>query len=313
MSTSKQQKEATSTSAADDATPRRGEGYCATMPNLFNWANLIGFIINVVVTFGFGLWGWFDRPTNSELSAKYQTIVTPSGTAFSIWSLIFITQAIWVAMQFLVPSQRSALGVQTVGLKYLYACLAQAGWTFAFVWEVIWLSLIFMYSILFFLAWIVLEQEKLEKQWKGYFLHQFPMSIHCGWIMAASVVNTNVVLVAYGASPQAQFITACCTLAVLLLAGFYVIATTKDLTVPCVLAWALGWVYSELESPLESITDRFTASQIEGVQYAAIAGAGVLLVCVLISGVWTCCKKRQSKSSSAPASGNGRQTDEEAH
>jgi translocator protein len=309
MSTQQQKEATTSYSATDDAPTR--EGYCTPVPHIYNWANLVGFIINVVVTFGFGLWGWFDRPTNSELSEKYQTIVTPSGTAFSIWSLIFIAQALWVVLQFLVPLQRQARGVQTVGFKYLYACLAQAGWTFAFVWEVIWLSLIFMYSILFFLAWLVLEQEKLpDKQWKGYFMHQFPFSIHCGWIMAASVVNTNVVLVAYGASPLAQFITACCTLAVLLLAGFYVIATTKDLAVPCVLVWALGWVYSELEAPRDSITDRFTTSQIEGIQYAAIAGAGALLVCVLISGVRTCLTTRRSSSSSS--SGSGRKANEEA-
>jgi translocator protein len=283
----KQQKEASNT--RDDAAPR--QGYCATLPSLYNWANLAGYIINVVVTFGVGMFGWFDRPDNAELSEKYQTIATPSGAAFSIWSIIFIAQALWVAMQFLVPSQRQALGVETVGLNYLYVCLAQAGWTFAFAWEVIWLSLVFMYAILYFLVWIVFEQEAQEKQWKGYFIHQFPFSIHCGWIMAASVVNTNLVLVAYGASTLAQFITACCTLAVLLLVGFYVLATTKDLTVPCVLVWALGWIYSELEAPAQSITDRFTTQQIEGIQYASIT---------------------RSSSSSSSSSGNGRRADEEA-
>jgi hypothetical protein len=106
--------------------------------------------------------------------------------------------------------------------------------------------------------------------------------------------------VAYGASTPAQLGVAGTTLGVVLLAGFYVLATTKDLTVPCVLVWALGWIYSELESPQQSITDRFSTTQIEGFQYASIAGAGVLLVWVLISGARTCLKR---SSTSSPSSG----------
>jgi hypothetical protein len=58
--------------------------------NKFNFINLFAYITNVFVTFAIGTFGLGGRPTNGELSAKYQTIVTPSGTAFSIWSVIFI-------------------------------------------------------------------------------------------------------------------------------------------------------------------------------------------------------------------------------
>ena len=299
----------------DSSNETHGSGCCCTpRPTLYNVANLVGFIANVVITFGFGLWGWADRPTNGDLSAKYQTIVTPSGTAFSIWSLIFIAQAMWVVMQWVVPSQRQASGIQAVGLMYFFACLAQCGWTLAFTWEIIWLSLVFMYAILGFLGWSVYKLETRgedqTKNWKSYFIHQFPLAIHCGWIMAASVVNTNVVLVAYGASVSAQLGMASFTLAVLLLAGFAVLLKSNELTIPCVLAWALGWVYNELANkPLPSITERFTATQIQGIQYTAIAGTGVLLVLVLARGVMTCLSRDntgEQESSSTP------QGDEEA-
>jgi hypothetical protein len=58
--------------------------------NRFNFINLFAYITNVFVVIAIGTFGVGGRPTNKELSDKYQTIITPSGIAFSIWSLIFV-------------------------------------------------------------------------------------------------------------------------------------------------------------------------------------------------------------------------------
>ena len=52
-----------------------------------NYVNILAFAINVVVTYGIGVGGILDLPTNDELSAKYQTLVTPIGWAFAIWGV----------------------------------------------------------------------------------------------------------------------------------------------------------------------------------------------------------------------------------
>ena len=52
-----------------------------------NYLNIMAYVLNVVVTYGIGVGGIFDLPTNDELSAKYQTLVTPIGWAFAIWGV----------------------------------------------------------------------------------------------------------------------------------------------------------------------------------------------------------------------------------
>ena len=246
--------------------------------NKFNAINLLAYIFNVVVTFGVGTFGWVGNGTNGELSAKYQTILTPSGTAFSIWGLIFIVQAIWCILQ-LFPSQRNASQILQVHYKYLIVSLLQAGWTFSFSYEVIWLSLIFMLSLLGALNWIVLTV--LTETRRQYFLYLFPFTVHCGWIYAASALNINVVLVRYGASAQAQVVMAGVCLAGLLMVAMLFLFRRQDFTIPCVLAWALGWVYNELQDPIDMIVETFSQQQIDGIAYASIAGVGIILVALV--------------------------------
>ena len=59
----------------------------ASRLNCLNYTNIVAYVLNVVVTYGIGVGGILDLPTNDELSAKYQTLVTPIGWAFSIWGM----------------------------------------------------------------------------------------------------------------------------------------------------------------------------------------------------------------------------------
>ena len=60
-------------------------------------SNVAFYVLNVVVTY-LSMTGIFG-PTNSDLSQKYQTLVTPAGWAFSIWGAIFILEGIFVVVQ----------------------------------------------------------------------------------------------------------------------------------------------------------------------------------------------------------------------
>ena len=66
---------------------------------VLKWINACAYALNVAVTYGIGALGLFDLPTNGDLSAKYQSIVTPAGYAFSIWAIIFVFQALWCIQQ----------------------------------------------------------------------------------------------------------------------------------------------------------------------------------------------------------------------
>lgn len=272
-----------------------------TSLNKFVVINLLSYAINTFVTFSIGTFGLFGRPDNGELSDKYQTILTPSGTAFSIWSIIFIAQAVWTVAQWW-PSFRNTPFVLSVGYGYAVVCLFQAGWTIAFSFEIQWLAYLFMLGINAALNYCVRQMNKIEKSFGSYFLWQFPFSIHCGWIFAATALNTNVLAVAYKGSPMVQIVVAALCLVVLLgVAMIWLSGYPVDLTVPLVLVWALGWIYGELQSPKDSITSRFDQTEIEGFAYAAAGGAIAIFFATMVKIAYVCCVQRPAaKKSNLP-------------
>jgi len=240
-----------------------------------------------VITFGVGQFSWFGAKSNSELSDKYSTIVTPAGTAFSIWSIIFLFQGIFAVVQIL-PRYRSKPMVQD-GVWYWYAivCLMQNCWTFSFGFDVVPLSIVFM--VLIWLSLVLLEvfqyktisENTLEEFW----LLKFPFAIHCGWITAASAVNANVVVVYSAAPAPTQLAVGIISLAVLHAISVWVVfALNKpNYTIACVLAWANFWIYSKLQSgPNELITETFDDQVIVGVSYAACSVSVIVLAQICI-------------------------------
>lgn len=253
--------------------------------NAKNYINLVVFVLNFIVTYGIGVLGAFDLPNNGDLSKKYQSIVTPAGWAFSIWSIIFIAQAIFVVVQML-PSFRSLSLIQGgVGYWYLAASLFQIGWTVAFSLEVIPLSLIFMLSILGSLLGLLYSQSRNDIEEESsittYWLLKFPFQILTGWIIAASAVNVNVQVVASDLTASAQLAFGIVSLAVLhaiaLSATFYD-RDSPNYVIPSVLAWATGAVAAELNSPITLITDTFSTDTIGGVRYASLSVCVIILV-----------------------------------
>ena len=143
--------------------------------NAFNYLNLVGFIINTLITFGAS--PVFGFPDNGELSFKYQTIVSPAGITFAIWGIIFISQGIFSVMQML-PAYRSHPLIQE-GVSYWYfsACIFQSIWTFAFGYEVIALSVLMMGGILCSLVPIVIQQSKIDSHPSSYTNFLFPFIV----------------------------------------------------------------------------------------------------------------------------------------
>jgi len=242
-----------------------------TSINRFNVLNLTFYIINSIATYCIQF-GWVPLPNNGDISDKYQTIITPFGTSFLIWSVIFMWQLFWVIWQFL-PSQRNCEGVIRAWYFYPIFTVFQAGWTFSFAFEIMWLSLIFMYGILATLVAASMSLQKYKKCWKGYLIWQFPFSIQTGWIMCASTLNTNVLPVFYNATDTTQIIVASISLAVLVITSFTWLSSYPcDFAIPSVVVWALTGVYLELDNPLLLITTTFSERQINGVQNAVLSG-----------------------------------------
>merc|ERR1712107_401594 len=252
----------------------------------------IAYVVNCFVTFSIGTFGACGRPTNGDLSDKYQTIVTPFGTSFSIWGLIFGWQAFWIVWQFL-PNQRNSEGLIRAWYYYPLMTIVQAGWTITFSYELMWLAAVFMYIIPITLIAATMSLQKYEKTYKGYLLWQAPFSIQTGWIMAASGVMTNVLPVFYESSSTVQIIVASLTLAVLTITALSWLASYPvDFAIPLVIVWALGGVYAELNDPSQSIVDTFATKQISGIQIGVLAGLCLIGACVILKVLYVFIKQR---------------------
>ena len=184
--------------------------------NAVNYLNLIAFIVNIVITYGIGTAGWGGTQSNSEVSDKYQvkeylhcshspyhpslfntqlyfffiqkfkkiaqTIISPNSKAFIIWSVIFLTEAIFVIAQFLPRYRSTALVQQGVKFWFILSCLFQTAWTFPFSFEIMWLALVLIILIGVSIAAILISQYYIEVEEKkgilNYFFFQFPFEVH---------------------------------------------------------------------------------------------------------------------------------------
>lgn len=263
--------------------------------NWKNYANLVAFVLNIFFTYTVGIAGIFGNPDNSELSEKYQTIITPAGTAFSIWSIIFTFQGIFSIVQMLPSFRGREIVQQGVSFWYIAVCIFQIGWTFAFGYEVIPLSLVFMLLLWISLMSLLISQYYVEldpstlKLWssKGqqeFWLLKFPFSIHGGWITAASVLNVCVVSVDNEASAATQLAVGIICLAVLHALSVWHLFGYKrpNYTIPCVLVWANAFIYVELQNPKPLIVETFAQDIISGVSYAAFSVSMIILVQIVV-------------------------------
>jgi len=274
------------------------------MSKVINYLNVAAYVLNAAVTYSIGVLGIFGAKTNTELSEKYATLVTPAGFTFAIWSIIFLSQLVFALVQlFVEPFQSKALLVKGVGYNYLGVCAAQIVWTIAFSYEIIWLSLIFMITILYFLMTIFVNQYKLLQQEpendasniKDFWLLQFPFSIHCGWILAASLVNLSVVLVKYSVAATGQFYVALASLVLVSAISLLNLLLKKpQFVIPSVLAWASFGIYSQLKNPNELITKTFSDSVIAVVQNGTLGISIGILVAILVRLIITFVRARSS-------------------
>ena len=178
-----------------------------------NWANLAAYVVNLGMTYGSltGLdfllsasfsfllfkvwtkmnWGivWFRcwtgfgsgifGKTNTELSQKYQTLVTPAGYAFSIWGPIFIWEGIFAVAQ-MFPSFRSTNVVRSITPWWIAACIFQCCWTVTFARESIFISFWCMVGILVSLLGGIIRSDLQPYSNKEFWLLRAPFSLHGG-------------------------------------------------------------------------------------------------------------------------------------
>jgi hypothetical protein len=214
----------------------------AESSTLLKWANILAFILMVLVNSLAGSTTILGGKFTNEISDANPTLITPAGYVFSIWGVIYILLGIFVVFQAL-PSEKGKDYQRSIGWLFVLNSIFNIAWLFLWQFEFLGLSVVLMFMLLASLVAIYLRLD-IGKAKVG-FLEKLtvhvPFSTYLGWITIASIANVAVTLVSvnwggFGINPETW---ATLIILVALLITILVLATRKDLAYGLVIVWAL--------------------------------------------------------------------------
>ncbi len=183
----------------------------------------------------------FNGQTTGELSDSFNSLVTPAGYVFSIWGLIYTLLAVFVVYQAL-PSQKENRNLDKLGYAFVWSCIFNVAWIFAWHFNQFLLSELFMLGLL--VSLMVAYVRLGIGQQKGLSVREriathLPFSIYLGWITAATILNTTVLLLSIGftGGANAPFFGVAMIIAAVII-GITVLLRRGDFPYTMVLVWA---------------------------------------------------------------------------
>jgi hypothetical protein len=130
--------------------------------------------------------------TTGELSGFYPNYFVPAGITFSIWGIIYLLLIVYVVQSWLVKPNSSTPFKSDRYVWFILSSFGNAGWIFAWHYQLIWLSMGLMLLLLFSLIRLYLLTR--NDRWTL----RVPTSIYLGWITVATIANATTLLVDLG-------------------------------------------------------------------------------------------------------------------
>ncbi|MGJ8665127.1 MAG: tryptophan-rich sensory protein [Patiriisocius sp.] len=164
-------------------------------------ANIIAFVITIYFNYASAA-GVFNDTTQAMMSAKYDTLFTPAGYAFSIWGLIYMLLLGFVIYQSrsLFVKVRDDKFVERVGWWFVLSCIANSAWCYLFVNDAILASTFVIFFMLICLIQIVLRNnmELWDAPISVIAFLWWPFVIYSGWLTVACIANVTLYLTKIG-------------------------------------------------------------------------------------------------------------------
>ena len=235
------------------------------------WINGFFFVATLAIN-ALGAIGIINGLSQKQISDMYVTLITPSPSTFSIWSVIYTLLLISVVMMIAKkddPYYQSA--VDEITLLFRISCILNIAWIVAFSFVLIELSVIFILGFAVTLSLICQKLIKIQdgKRW----LLPLTFGFYTGWLFIATVVNIAAALVKLNWSGFgiANDIWAIIILIVAVVLIILVLSRIRNAAFPLPVAWAYLGIYQYLNSP-EGFKGEFGLLQI-----TALAGMAVLI------------------------------------
>ncbi|UOG75507.1 hypothetical protein MTX78_02665 [Hymenobacter tibetensis] len=241
---------------------------------LWRWLAAISVLGNIALNYYSNAFP-FNGQSMGTVSAKYPTLLTPAGYAFSIWGLIFLALTVYVVWQ-LLPAQRTSILPDAVAQPLTLASVATASWVVLFAYEQLLLSLLVMLLILGSLIIAYGRARRLVLADAAPRWTSLPFALYLGWISVAATINSIIGLQRIGWQPalNLSMLLGLLLLAVVVGLGLLISREFREVAFPLVVAWALVAIW---------VAQRYAYPELG---WAALIGAGIVALggLVLASG-----------------------------
>lgn len=188
--------------------------------------------------------GFINDLSQADISAMYQTKITPAGFAFSIWGVIYtlvLITVIWMLVRH--KDRRVSEVIQSIGWWFNLSALANILWTVSFSYLQLAASTVLISILLLSLARILTKLSRLG--YRPNILLSTTFGIYAGWVTIATVVNIAATLVKnnWGAFGLPEVLWANIILFVALGIVFFIMRSTTNAVFPLPVAWAYFAIY----------------------------------------------------------------------
>lgn len=235
------------------------------------WINGLFLVVTLIIN-TLGAFGFINGLSQKEISDMFVTLITPSPSTFSIWSVIYLLLLISVIMMIVKKNDKYYKGaVNQISTLFRISCILNIAWIIAFSYLQIELSVLFIFGFVITLTLICQELLKVNdgKHW----LLPLGFGIYTGWLFIATVVNTAAMLVKlkWNGFGVADDIWAIIILIIAILLVTVVLAKIRNAAFPLPIAWAYFGIYQFLNAP-EGFKGEFSL-----LQTIALVGMAVLI------------------------------------
>lgn len=218
-----------------------------------SWINVIVLLLTFVVNF-LGATGFINGMSQADVSDKYNTLITPAGFTFSIWSIIYtllLVSIVIMAIKSTKDYYRET--IQAISVDFWLSLLFNMLWIVSFSYELIGVSTIFIFIYLYFLMKILLKLRNINKQ--GQWLLPLTFGLNTGWLFIASIVNIAAFLtkINWSGFGLSNSIWAGITIIVATALAYFASEWADNAAFSIPIAWAYWGIFSALQTKDVSI------------------------------------------------------------
>jgi len=132
--------------------------------------------------------------TTADISDRYDTLFAPIGYTFAIWGVIYLLLGVYSVYQLVSDNAI----IRSITPWFIGSSLLNGVWIVAWHYEIIWLSLVIIVSLLVTLLVINRKTTAEKSNWPNSLSMRLPFSVYFGWVTVATVANVSALLVQLG-------------------------------------------------------------------------------------------------------------------